>query len=164
MLKLLMNPSQRSSLWWIHKCLLLKRPLYLQENFALRENSHSRKLHTRWLLPSRVKNSWACTKHGTYSSILSHLYECYFWKTLKINVNSVTWRNEMSLCCEYNFHTLSEFLRHISLSHADKPNFYLQCNLQGCLQTNASFESYLNHIYIYHNTSVIIADHDCLVN
>ena len=68
------------------------------------------------------------------------------------------------LCCEYNFRALSEFLRHVRLSHADKPNFHLQCNLQGCSRTYASFESYRNHIYNYHDTSIIVTDHDCLVN
>ena len=68
------------------------------------------------------------------------------------------------LCCEYNFRALSEFLRHVRLSHADKPNFHLQCNLQRCSRTYTSFESYRNHIYNYHDTSIIVADHDCLVN
>ena len=68
------------------------------------------------------------------------------------------------LCCECNFCALSEFLQHVRLSHDDKPNFHLQCNLQGCSRTYAILESYRNHIYNYHDTFIIVADHDCLVN
>ena len=62
------------------------------------------------------------------------------------------------LCSEHSFRSFSEFLRHVRLFHADRPNFSLQCNLQGCSRTYTKFESYRNHIYTYHDVSAIEAE------
>lgn len=66
---------------------------------------------------------------------------------------------EMAAQCPFcmlrGIHSLSEFLRHVRLSHADGPNFVLQCNLQGCSRTFKRFESYRNHVYTYHDFSAV---------
>ena len=38
-------------------------------------------------------------------------------------------------------------LKHIRLAHADRPDFSLQCNLQGCRRTFKRFTTFRNHIY-----------------
>lgn len=57
--------------------------------------------------------------------------------------------------CAGQFATLPMLLKHIRLIHADKPNFHLQCNLQGCKRTFKQFSTYRNHIYQHDDVSSI---------
>ena len=45
-------------------------------------------------------------------------------------------------------------LTHITLEHADHPNFQIQCNLQGCCHTFQKFTVYRNHINQFHDLQV----------
>lgn len=76
---------------------------------------------------------------------------------------------QCSLCVS-QFSTLPMLLKHIRLVHADRPDFNLQCNLQGCKRTFKQFSTYRNHIYQRHDLSCfetnqtevgISAEHEC---
>lgn len=52
--------------------------------------------------------------------------------------------------------SLADYLRHIRLHHADRPNFRVKCNLQNC-QTKPyhNFCYFRNHVYDYHDNIVV---------
>ena len=45
-------------------------------------------------------------------------------------------------------------MTHIRLIHADRPNFLIHCNLQGCCRTYTNFLTYRNHVYAFHGTTL----------
>lgn len=57
------------------------------------------------------------------------------------------------LCGIHQSKDLSNLMRHISLFHADEPNFHIDCTLQGCRRTFKNYHTYRNHIYAFHGTS-----------
>lgn len=65
--------------------------------------------------------------------------------------------------CARSFATVSMLLKHIRLTHADRPDFNLQCNLQGCKRTFKRFTTFRNHIYHNHDVEAI-TDGDCDVD
>ena len=64
------------------------------------------------------------------------------------------------ICGEAQLSIISELISHIRLFHAGTPGFWLQCNLQGCKRTFTHINTYRNHVYAYHNMSVIETN-DC---
>ena len=60
--------------------------------------------------------------------------------------------------CAGSFATVSMLLKHIRLAHADRPDFNLQCNLQGCRRTFKRFTTFRNHIYQHHDVQAINID------
>ena len=68
------------------------------------------------------------------------------------------------LCADVQTATLTQLLSHIRLSHADSPDFLIQCNLQGCKRTFRNFTVYRNHIYSYHDTVSIEDGSDLVVD
>ncbi len=58
-------------------------------------------------------------------------------------------------CPSSQFITVSELLRHIRLTHAGDSSIIFQCNLQGCRRTFRKFNVYRNHIYNFHDVSMI---------
>ena len=54
------------------------------------------------------------------------------------------------VCFEYSFKSISSYLSHIRLIHADSPNFRVNCGLQNCSRTFKNFRTYQNHIYNFH--------------
>lgn len=50
---------------------------------------------------------------------------------------------------------VSVLMQHIWLMHADKPDFMLQYNLQGCRRSFQKFTTYRNHIYTFHGSRII---------
>ena len=63
------------------------------------------------------------------------------------------------LCSGSQFETVSTFMRHLRLVHADRDGFLLQCGLQGCRRTFRNFFTYRNHVYAYHATGVESVTH-----
>ena len=59
------------------------------------------------------------------------------------------------LCPLMNFPAVSMLMQHIRLTHADKPDFMLQCNLQGCRRSFRKFTTYRNHMYTFHGSGII---------
>ena len=59
------------------------------------------------------------------------------------------------LCPLVNFPTVSVLMQHIRLAHADKPDFMLQCNLQGCCRSFRKFTTYRNHMYTFHGSGIM---------
>lgn len=72
----------------------------------------------------------------------------------KFNVQSCSLMASCSLCLS-QFPTVSLLLTHIRLEHADQPNFQIQCNLQGCKRTFSKYTVYRNHLYHFHDTSLL---------
>lgn len=64
------------------------------------------------------------------------------------------------LCPLMNFPTVSVLMQHIRLTHADKPNFMLQCNLQGCRRSFRKFTTYRNYVYTFHGSGIITERQD----
>ena len=59
------------------------------------------------------------------------------------------------LCPLMNFPGVSVLMQHIRLTHADKPDLMLQCNLQGCRRSFRKFNTYHNHVYTFHGSGII---------
>ena len=62
--------------------------------------------------------------------------------------------------CAGSFTTVSMLLKHIRLAHADRPDFNLQCNIQGCKRTFKRFTTFRNHIYQHHDVQAIAGGHE----
>ena len=54
--------------------------------------------------------------------------------------------------------TMTRFLNHVRLYHADSPNFTIGCNLQGCIRSFINFYTYRNHIYAIHGGMDLILE------
>ena len=46
-------------------------------------------------------------------------------------------------------------MTHIRLVHADDPHFIIKCSFQGCTRTFRKFTVYRNHVYSFHDTTVL---------
>lgn len=62
------------------------------------------------------------------------------------------------MCGDVNFPAFHLFMTHMRLMHADEPQFVIQCNMQGCQRTFRNFTVYRNHVYAFHDTSVLDQD------
>jgi len=60
------------------------------------------------------------------------------------------------LCPGIQLPSIRTFIKHLRITHADDPNFHIQCNLQGCRRTFKNLKHYLNHIYSRHD---LLGDH-----
>ena len=58
------------------------------------------------------------------------------------------------LCNCSSLPTISLYLTHIRLSHADTPGFTICCGLQGCRRSFTNFLTYRNHVYARHDLNV----------
>lgn len=61
--------------------------------------------------------------------------------------------------CGSSFNTISVFLTHLRMFHANEAGFHIQCGLQGCSRTFRNFHTYRNHVYSIHDVSLITTDH-----
>lgn len=77
--------------------------------------------------------------------------------TLLENIHIIAPVMRCSICAG-SFATVSMLLKHICLAHADRPDFSLQCNLQGCRRTFKRFTTFRNHIYQHHDVQAINID------
>ena len=59
------------------------------------------------------------------------------------------------MCGGVSFSAFHQFMTHMRLIHADEPQFMIQCNLQGCQRTFRNFSVYRNHVYAFHDTSML---------
>ena len=59
------------------------------------------------------------------------------------------------LCSDVVVRALSQLMTHIRLVHADDPHFIIQCSFQGCTRTFRKFTVYRNHVYSFHDTTVL---------
>ena len=59
------------------------------------------------------------------------------------------------LCSDVVVRALSQLMTHIRLVHADDPHFMIQCSFQGCTRTFRKFTVYRNHVYSFHDTTVL---------
>ena len=57
------------------------------------------------------------------------------------------------LCSCTSLPTISLYLTHIRISHADVPGFKIICGLQGCKRSFTDFLTYRNHVYAHHDTT-----------
>ena len=58
------------------------------------------------------------------------------------------------LCAGGNsYATVSVFLTHLRMFHANEANFQIQCGLQGCKRTFRNFYTYRNHVYSMHDVN-----------
>ena len=57
------------------------------------------------------------------------------------------------LCNCTSLPTISLYLTHIRISHADVPGFKIICGLQGCKRSFTNFLTYRNHVYAHHDTT-----------
>lgn len=69
------------------------------------------------------------------------------------------------LCTYSALPTLSLYVAHIRLNHADDPGFRISCTLQGCSRSFTNFCTYRNHLYAYHDlraeeNSSPVVEHD----
>ena len=61
-------------------------------------------------------------------------------------------------CGERYEATMTRFLIHVRLYHADSPNFSIRCNLQECNREFKNFYTYRNHVYAIHGGKDTILD------
>ena len=59
------------------------------------------------------------------------------------------------LCPGTSFSTVQTLLKHIRITHSDRADFLIQCNLQGCKRTFRNFKSYENHIHTFHDLGAL---------
>ena len=57
--------------------------------------------------------------------------------------------------CACSVPSVTLFMSHLRLIHADSPGFSIQCNLQGCSRTFYKFTTYRNHVYGFHDITAI---------
>lgn len=55
--------------------------------------------------------------------------------------------------CGGSYATISIFLTHLRMFHANEPGFLIQCGLQDCCRTFKNFHTFRNHIYSMHDLS-----------
>ena len=53
--------------------------------------------------------------------------------------------------CAGDFGTVSVYMTHLRINHADDANFSVSCGLQGCKRTFNNFYTYRNHVYAMHD-------------
>ena len=61
--------------------------------------------------------------------------------------------------CAGDFGTMTVYMTHLRIIHADDANFSVSCGLQGCERTFNNFYTYQNHVYAMHDLNEADRDH-----
>ena len=60
-----------------------------------------------------------------------------------------------SLCTglSVQFNTIGDYIKHLRLFHAHRPDFRVTCGINGCLKSYSNLGSFKNHVLFVHNTT-----------